>query len=755
MKKNLLSGIGFVLFFLSLVINSSAIGYNADLGTISSVNPITRSGSTSGMSNVYGNGSPDYVYRIYIPWACTLEVNTCGCGWDSYLHVLDASDTRLAYDDDACGSASSRISGLSIPSAGYYYIVVDGYSGSNSGAYTLTIIATGGTTTLNGGTISIGTSSVSPNSSPGTFTSSAAASGGTGTYSYQWQQSADNSTWTNISGQTAATYTVPGLTTSTYYRRMVTSGSYTAYSNTVLITVIPPTLSGGTISIGTSSVSPNSSPGTFTSSAAASGGTGSYAYQWQQSADNSTWTTISGQTAATYTVPGLTASTYYRRMVTSGSYTAYSNTVLITVTTATLSGGTISISSSSVCSGSSPGTIANSVSPSGGTGSYTYQWYQSPDNSNWSVISGAGVLTFPVPSLTSTTYFRRLTLSGTLAAYSNTVVITVTSCGGSVTSVNSMTGAVTLGLSASASGTQRTIAITGGTGAAIDVADNDNSPTNEIQSLSVSGSTLSISGGNSVTLPAATYPAAGLALSTGSGWGTSVTNNSANWNLAYSWGNHAGLYRPISYVPAWSEVSSKPTTVSGYGITDAMTTSHAANSITSTNIAAWNAKQGALILTTNGTSGAATLSGNTLNIPQYSGGSGGSSQWTTSSSNIYYTAGAVSIGTTSFPSGYKLAVAGKIITDEVMVKTATSWPDYVFGADYRLRSLSETETFIQKNGHLPEVPDAAHVKENGVGLSEMDQILLKKVEEMTLYIIQLEKRVKDLEKNDGPISGKQ
>ena len=243
------------------------------------------------------------------------------------------------------------------------------------------------------------------------------------------------------------------------------------------------------------------------------------------------------------------------------------------------------------------------------------------------------------------------------------------------------------------------------------------------------------------------YPAAGLAFSTGSGWGTSVTNNSANWNLAYSWGNHAGLYRPISYVPAWSEVSSKPTTVSGYGITDAMTTSHAANSITSTNIAAWNAKQGALTITTNGTSGAATLVGTTLNIPQYSSSSGGSSQWTTSGANIYYTTGSVSIGTSTFPSGYKLAVGGKILAEEVMVKTMANWPDYVFGKGYQLRSLSDVEKFIQSNGHLPDVPNAKDAAEKGVGLNEMNQVLLRKVEEMTLYIIELEKRVKQLEKN--------
>lgn len=64
------------------------------------------------------------------------------------------------------------------------------------------------------------------------------------------------------------------------------------------------------------------------------------------------------------------------------------------------------------------------------------------------------------------------------------------------------------------------------------------------------------------------YPSAGIALSTGSAWGTSITDNSANWNTAFGWGNHAGLYRPIGYVPSWGEITSKPTTIAGYGITD-------------------------------------------------------------------------------------------------------------------------------------------------------------------------------------------
>ncbi len=430
MKKNLLSGIWFVLFFLSLTFNAFAISYN-DIGPYYSGSTSSWSATTIGKTNIYGKEGPDYVYKVLIYGACTLEVNTCGCGWDSYLWVLDSSETPLGYDDDSCGSGSSKVSGISIPSSGYYYIVVDGYDASSQGNFTLTLTSSITPTALNGGSISIGTTTVSSGCSPGTF-SSVAASGGTGTYAYQWQQSADNSTWTNISGATSETYTVPALTNTTYYRRMVTS-SYIAYTNVITITVTIPTLNAGSISISTTSVISGSSPGMF-SSAAASGGTGNYFYQWQQSADFYTWSNISGQTSATYTVPPLTNSTYYRRMVTSGSYIAYSNVVTITVTTPTLNAGSISISTTSVGSGSSPG-MFSSVAASGGTGNYSYQWQQSADFSTWSNISGQTSATYTVPSLTASIYYRRIVTSGSSTAYSNEVLIYVIPplSGGSIT----------------------------------------------------------------------------------------------------------------------------------------------------------------------------------------------------------------------------------------------------------------------------------------------------------------------------------
>ena len=75
------------------------------------------------------------------------------------------------------------------------------------------------------------------------------------------------------------------------------------------------------------------------------------------------------------------------------------------------------------------------------------------------------------------------------------------------------------------------------------------------------------------------------------------------------------------------------------------------------------------------------------------------------------------------------------------------WPDYVFEKNYDLKPLKQVENYIQKEGHLPNVPSAKEVVENGANLGEMNKILLEKVEELTLYLIEQDKRIKSLENN--------
>jgi hypothetical protein len=109
---------------------------------------------------------------------------------------------------------------------------------------------------------------------------------------------------------------------------------------------------------------------------------------------------------------------------------------------------------------------------------------------------------------------------------------------------------------------------------------------------------------------------------------------------------------------------------------------------------------------------------------------------------ILTNAGNVGIGTTT-PGSYKLAVEGKIGAREVNVTTA-AWSDYVFHADYKLRPLSEVQQYIEENHHLPEVPSEKEVLANGQNLGEMNVVLLKKIEELTLYVIELNKEIKSL-----------
>jgi hypothetical protein len=106
--------------------------------------------------------------------------------------------------------------------------------------------------------------------------------------------------------------------------------------------------------------------------------------------------------------------------------------------------------------------------------------------------------------------------------------------------------------------------------------------------------------------------------------------------------------------------------------------------------------------------------------------------------------GNVGIGTTD-TKGYKLAVDGNAVFNKVVVKPTNSWPDYVFHANYSLRPLSEVEQYIKQYGHLPEVPSAEEVEKNGIDLGDNQATLLKKIEELTMYVIEQNKKILSLE----------
>lgn len=108
--------------------------------------------------------------------------------------------------------------------------------------------------------------------------------------------------------------------------------------------------------------------------------------------------------------------------------------------------------------------------------------------------------------------------------------------------------------------------------------------------------------------------------------------------------------------------------------------------------------------------------------------------------------GKVGIGTTQIPDSFKLAVAGRIIAEEIVVRLQSSWwPDYVFKPNYNLMPLHQVEQFVTTNNHLPGIPSAAEVQNDGISMGDMQNKLLQKIEELTLYIIEQDKKIKNLE----------
>ena len=239
-------------------------------------------------------------------------------------------------------------------------------------------------------------------------------------YSYQWQSSANNSSWSNITDETSATYTLVSGDVTKYIRVQVTArsnlGSTSSTSSVrgtvaaILNTAIP-TISG--VARVTETLTATS--GTWLNSP------GSYTYRWEESSDNALWDSISGATSSTFSLTASQAGKYIRvqvKGIKTISATDYSEVVYSSATTV-VTGLVITNTLAPVLSGS--WTVGTAISTSSGTwsasGTYAYKWQRSTDASSWSDISGATSSSYTLTSDDSGKYVRSVvTINSTTGA---------------------------------------------------------------------------------------------------------------------------------------------------------------------------------------------------------------------------------------------------------------------------------------------------------------------------------------------------
>lgn len=244
------------------------------------------------------------------------------------------------------------------------------------------------------------------NSKPNSITNHTNAGGGDGSnYSYFWQSSTNNSSWTNISGATSQSYSPNEMTSNLYYRRGVKSVECgPAYSSSVLVNVRKEFTAG---SIGDNQViCANSSPNAITFKTAPST-EGAVSYQWQESSNNSSFTDIPSAVSGSYSPGKLSANKYYKCKIGTVCGDLYSNTISVKMPSELLAGAISG--SGTICYNKKPNSLQSTTNASQGKAPLTYQWQWTTDKNKWNNIIDEGQnSTYQPEKLIDTTYFRRV-----------------------------------------------------------------------------------------------------------------------------------------------------------------------------------------------------------------------------------------------------------------------------------------------------------------------------------------------------------
>ena len=260
----------------------------------------------------------------------------------------------------------------------------------------------------------------------GTASLSVTATVSSGTLSYQWQSSSNNSTWSNISGATSSSYSAPTSTPGTKYYRCVATNTLNGYTTTkessavsVVVSVAPPTITvqpsnkdiykGAQASLSITATAPK----------------GTLSYQWQSSSNNSTWSNISGATSSSYSAPTSTVGTVYYRCAARATYSstnsswAYSNSCYVKVNDTTSPIIVQQPANVNAFVGETGKNISVTATVSSGT--LSYQWQSSTNGSSFSNISGATSANYTVPTSSASTRYYRCVVTNTLNGYTSSV----------------------------------------------------------------------------------------------------------------------------------------------------------------------------------------------------------------------------------------------------------------------------------------------------------------------------------------------
>lgn len=243
---------------------------------------------------------------------------------------------------------------------------------------------------------------------------------GGGLLTWQWQQSSDNTSWTDISGETQSSYSPTALNQSTWFRRILFSQTCLPLTTQSVQIVWLPALTGNLVSA-SQTICYNALP-TLLSGTQPSGGNGVYSYFWEQSTDSIAWAIPSGGISVQFQPGLLTGSTYFRRTVLSLFCTPLVSNVIRTDLEQAIGNNQIGVAQT-ICAGSSFQPVTGST-PSGGNGVYSYIWQSSVNLSLWSFAGNQANL--PPAVLSSPTWLRRVVNGGSCpgdtSAYINVFV---------------------------------------------------------------------------------------------------------------------------------------------------------------------------------------------------------------------------------------------------------------------------------------------------------------------------------------------